>query len=206
MHANCNDDLDSMLLAPLQLACELAGSPIPAAALSSAEVQASSLASGTAAETVTSAAAATTSAEGYSTSDPTLASLSAQRTVALTSLPGRYSHSSISTTTSTQSVVVGESSTSSSGSSGSTHTSTSTRTSIVPVGGQTLHSGSVIQSASKTSSTSETSSKTSAAPGGDSTDSAPFTNTNDTPSITGNVGHWFALTIAMAAGFALVLS
>jgi len=46
MHGNCDNDLDTNLfLTPLQLACMIAGAPIPASAIRNAQNQASSLAS-----------------------------------------------------------------------------------------------------------------------------------------------------------------
>jgi hypothetical protein len=46
MHGNCDNDLDTnLLLTPLQLACDIAGTPISSSAIANAENEASSLAS-----------------------------------------------------------------------------------------------------------------------------------------------------------------
>jgi len=72
MHGSCDSQLDNdLLLAPLQLACELVGAPIPASALTNAENQVSSLAATQATITITtgwsssvSTAAVTTTVKG----------------------------------------------------------------------------------------------------------------------------------------------
>ncbi|CZR61151.1 uncharacterized protein PAC_11047 [Phialocephala subalpina] len=189
MHGNCDDDLDnSLLLTPLQLACMLAGTPIPDSAIQNAENEASSLAtqvtitvtkggSGESTVTATTTQSGTTIYEIYPItvdSTTTITGPTSTKTISKTVDPGT---NVIYTTTNSRgetvtlrpssisSVTAGPSQSHLSSGSAGGNSDTTTTTSVAA-------------QETRSSESSSKASKTSKAPSPDATDSAPFKDTN----------------------------
>ncbi|KUJ20546.1 uncharacterized protein LY89DRAFT_682270 [Mollisia scopiformis] len=187
IHSNCDNDLDNdLLLTPLQLACQLAGVPIPAAALRNAENEASSLAS----QVTTTVTMSASSSSPEATTTVTVTSIGSGTTVYEIYPVTVFSTTTITGSTITRSLAPVLMTTTNSV--GSTYTfwvsdpGPGTRTSLisitlassVPVGSDTTTSMSVAAQETSSSLRSSLGSKTTKASDPAETDSAPFTNTN----------------------------
>lgn len=174
MHGNCDNDLDDdVLLTPLQLVCQIAGTPIPGSAIRNAENQASSLA-GQVTTTVTMigggvATSTTTSMDGASRS---LAPATATSSSSTSSTLSRAS-----LTTSTFSGL----SPSHSSSAATSSPSTTSGVNVGEVSSSSILSTTILTTGvalNSTSSSADVASRTSSASQEDSTNSSPFKNTN----------------------------
>ncbi|KAL2067300.1 hypothetical protein VTL71DRAFT_1724 [Oculimacula yallundae] len=257
MHSNCEGNLDTkVLITPLQLACLIAGSPIPASAIQSAENAASSLATqvpttvtqggssanGGAGATTTvyapvptvSTVTATTTRSGstyyeiypvtigstttatgpastltsLSTSSPTNSAFTGVIPVVIvatdsegstytstTTQPGAIS--SYTTTDSRGSTVTQESTfIESTTASGSDTATSSTPSSSSTESSQSMSTSSTTVAAATTSSTGAPSSQTSPSVNPDSTNSAPFKNTNGARALA--TENWLGLVVLLA--------
>ena len=193
-HAECENTFDNdLLLTPLQLVCEIAGIPIPASALANAENEASSLASQpTVAVTVSSPSATaitgtdTTASEPSSLSTVTVTKTQSGSTIYEVYTTTIYSRGS----TVTQKTTYTETATASAHISSSTDDSQSTTLTTTTVAG------------AKTSSSSTAKSRTTTAPSPDSTNSAPFKDTNGNSAVRMKVpGSWLGLSILISFAF-----
>jgi CFEM domain len=193
-HAECDNTFDNdLLLTPLQLVCEIAGIPIPASALANAENQASSLASQPTVTVTVGSPSATT----ISGADTTASESSSLSTVTVTKTQSGSTIYEVYTTTIdsrgstvTQKTTYTETATASAHISSSTTNSHSTTLTTTTVAG------------AKTSSSSTAKSRTTTAPSPDSTNSAPFKNTNGNSAVRREVlGSWLGLSILISFGF-----
>ncbi|KAE8453762.1 hypothetical protein EG329_009273 [Mollisiaceae sp. DMI_Dod_QoI] len=207
MHGNCDNALDNdLLLTPLQLACQLAGVPIPASALRNAENEASSLAS----QVTTTVTVGGSSASGGSGATTTIDSGDTQSTVTITSTKSGKTIDEIypvtmdstttisgptSTITASHTVSLSKVFITTTNSVGSTYTfaishpgttraskmTVTITTATNPTGGNsdtTTTTSVAAQETSSSLSSSNKGSKTTKAPDPDETDSAPFKDTN----------------------------
>lgn len=227
MHGNCDNDLDNnLLLTPLQLACQVAGVPIPASALRNAENEASSLAS----QITTTVTLGGSSATGGSEATTTVSSGYTQSTVTITTTEsGKTIYEIYPVTMDSTATVSGPTSTitashtvslsqvliTTTNSVGSTYTFAlshpgTTRNSItIPITTGTASAGEntdtttttsvAAQETSSSPSSSNKGSKTSKAPNPDETDSAPFTDTNSGAVRAGDrASHWLWLGVLVS--------
>jgi hypothetical protein len=194
-HAECDSNLDNdLLLTPLQVVCEIAGVPIPASALANAENQASSLASQPTLTVPLSSPSATASTGRPTTTTSGSSSLSA---VTVTETQSGSTVYEVYTTTIdsrestvTKKTTYTETTTASSHMSSSTDDSQSTTLTTTTVAG------------AKTSSSSTAKSRTATPPSPDSTNSAPFKDTNGNNAVKMEVlGSWVRLSILISFGF-----
>ncbi|TVY16880.1 hypothetical protein LARI1_G004129, partial [Lachnellula arida] len=216
MHGNCDDSLDNdALLMPLQLACQIAGTPIPDSAMRNAEDRASSLASQVtttvtmAGETGGSAAVTTTSEPSgymeYSVSTATVATTQGGSTLTLVFPVTSERTSTLSGSRSPSTRTISSSSTFSA----STFTST-------PASSTDSSAGAVSSSSSSSSSDLSTetvstsvvpistssrkgASKTSSAQSEDSTNSSPFKDSNSGSAQRSVDDNWLGLAVVVVA-------
>jgi hypothetical protein len=215
IHSNCDNDLDnSLLLTPLQWACELAGSPIPESALRNAENQASSLAAQvtmtvTVGASSSGRAQATTTIDEGSVTKETVTTTASGSTIILVYPVTEWSTTTVSgapstvTSTSTTEGAVSTSTTTDAKGSTTTQNPTFTTTQSSSSGSgasESVSSSTTVTTsiaADKTSS-SGTQSKTSTSSNPVDTNSSPFQDSNAaarTPA-----GNLLGLTIALALG------
>lgn len=195
-HAECDSTLDNdLLLTPLQVVCEIAGVPIPASALANAENQTSSSLASQPAATVTVSSPSATASTGTPTT--TTSRSSSLSTVTVTKTQSGSTIYEVYTTTIdsrestvTQKTTYTETTTASSHMSSGTDDSQSTTLTTTTVAG------------AKISSSSTAKSRTSTAPSPDSTNSAPFTDTNGNSAVRMEVlGSWLGLSTLISFGF-----
>jgi len=217
MHGECDNNLDNdLLLTPLQLVCEVTGSPIPESAIRNAENQASSLA----AQLTTTVTRGGSSATGGSEATTTISVASSVSTKTVTKTESGSTIyliypitvgstttvsgdpttvTSISTevsvrtytTTNSRGVTVTKTSTytrsTGESSSGAASSSASSTTTL------TTSVQAIETSSSLSSSTSTTSAKNPA-----NTNSSPFTTTNGNSGCRESVGNWLGLSVSLA--------
>ncbi len=219
MHGECDNSLDnSLLLTPLQLACEIAGAPIPASALRNAENEASSLV----AQVTTTVTMGGSSASGSSEATTTvLMPLSVSTETVTTTQSGSTIYLLYPITVGSTTTVSGDPSTVTSisaaatvstytttGSQGSTIMETSTYTQTSGKSSSGAASSSVsstttfttsIQAAETSSSASSSlsASKTTTANHPEITNSSPYTTTNGNGGCRASAGNWFGLSAVL---------
>jgi hypothetical protein len=216
MHGECDNSLDNnLLLTPLQLACEIAGAPIPASAIRNAENEASSLAAQVTA-TVTLGGSSATGDSGATTTvsmPPSISTETFTKTESGSTVYLLYPITLDSTTTvsgdpSTVTSISAEASartytTTDAGGSTVEGTSTYTQTTRLSSSGAASSSISSTKTfttsvrAAETSSSNSSASKTSAK-SPQTTNSSPFTTTNGNGGCKRTAGNWFGLSVLLA--------
>jgi len=192
-HAECDNTFDNdLLLTPLQLVCEIAGIPIPASALANAENQASSLAS----QPTVTVTVSSPSATAITGTDTTVSEPSSLSTVTVTKTQlGSTIYEVYTTTIDSRGSTVTQKTTYTETATASAHISSSTTNS---------HSTTLttIIAGAKTSSSSTAKTRTTTAPSPDSTNSAPFKDTNGNSAVRMEVlGSWLGWSILISFGF-----
>ncbi|TVY85130.1 hypothetical protein LSUE1_G000423 [Lachnellula suecica] len=202
MHGNCDNDLDNnLLLTPLQLVCQIAGTPIPDSALRNAENQASSLA-GQVTTTVTLGGGSSASGSAGATTETQSAQTDTAMSVStatVTTTQGSSTFALVFPVTIEQTTTISGSpstvnSTPTSLSSLSSTSSTSTSSS-----GSSTSALTTSVAAVSTSSSAEKPSKTTSAPNEDETNSSPFKDTNSEGRRNG-AGSWLGVSVGAVVG------
>ncbi|TVY54067.1 hypothetical protein LCER1_G005002 [Lachnellula cervina] len=209
-HGNCDDSLDNdALLMPLQLACQIAGTPIPDSAMRNAEVRASSLASRVtttvtmAGETGGSAAVTTSGSSDYiehSVSTATVTTTQGESTLTLV-FPVTITMERTSTVSGSPSPSTRTTSPSASTFTSTPASSTDSSAGAVAVSSSYLSTETASTSVgpASTSSGGKGASKTSSAQLEDSTNSSPFKDSNSGSAPRSVDDNWLGLAVVVVA-------